>query len=80
MANLIKQHNAIVLKNQEHREKRSCDFRVKDNCPLDRKCLHECIVYQANVITNNECKEYFRTESLNFAKVIIPCHLDARSQ
>ena len=26
---------------------------------MDGKCLHECIVYQANVVTNNECKEYF---------------------
>ena len=59
MTNLIKQHNARVLKNQEHTEKRSCNCRVKDNCPLDGKYLHECIVYQANVITNNERKEYF---------------------
>ena len=56
MKNLIKQHNATVLKNQEHSEKRSCYCRVKDNCSLDEKCLHECIVYQANVVTNNECK------------------------
>ena len=48
MKNLIKQHNARVLKNQEHSEKRSCNCRVKDNCPLD-------------VVTNNECKEYFGT-------------------
>ena len=27
-----------------------------DNCPLDGKCLHKCIVYQANVLNNNECK------------------------
>ena len=57
VANLIKQHNARVLKNQEHTTKRSCNCKVKDNCPLDGKWLHECIVYQANVITNNDCKE-----------------------
>ena len=45
MTNLIKQHNARVLKNQEHTEKRSCSCRVKDNCPLDGKCLHECKEY-----------------------------------
>ena len=28
---------------------------------MNGKCLHECIVYQANVVTNNECKEYFGT-------------------
>ena len=47
------------FRKKEHSEKRSCNFRVKENCPLDEKCLHKCIVYQANVITNNECKEYF---------------------
>ena len=45
MKNLIKQHNTRVLENQEHSEKRSCNCGVKDNCPLDGKCLHECIVY-----------------------------------
>ena len=47
------------FRKKEHSAKRSCNCRVKDNCPLDGKCLHKCIVYQANVITNNECKEYF---------------------
>ena len=47
-------------------EKRSWNYRVKDNCPFDGKCLHECIVYQANVITNNQCKEYFGTAEGEF--------------
>ena len=50
MTNLIKQLNARVLKNQEHTEKGSYNGRVKDNCPLDGKCLRECVVYQANVM------------------------------
>ena len=58
MKNPIEQHNARVLNNQEHSQKRSCNCRVKGNCPLDEKCLHKCIVY---VVTNNECKEYFET-------------------
>ena len=66
MKNLIKQHNARVLKNQEHSKKRSYNCRVKDNCLLDRKCLNECIVYQANVVTNNECKKYFGTAEGEF--------------
>ena len=57
MKNLIKQHNARFLKNQEDTEKRSCNCRVKNNCLLDGKCLHEGIVNQASVITNDECKE-----------------------
>ena len=40
--------------------------RVKDNCPLEGKSLHKCIVYQANVIVNNECKEYFGTAEGGF--------------
>ena len=66
MKNLIKQHNAMALKNQEHSEKRSYNCRVNDNRPLDGKCLHECIMYQANVVTNNECKEYFGTAEGEF--------------
>ena len=66
MTNLIKQQNARVLKNQEHTEKSSCNCRVRDNCPLDGKCLHECILYQANVITNNECKKYLRAAEGEF--------------
>ena len=61
MKNLIKQHNANILKNQEHTEKRSCNCRVKNNCSLDGKCLHEYVLYQANVVVKNECKEYFGT-------------------
>ena len=66
MKNLIKQHSGRVSKNQEHSDKISCNCTIKDNCPLDGKCLHECIVYQANVVTNNEWKEYFRTAEEEF--------------
>ena len=66
MENLIRQNNARVLKNQEHTEKRSSNCKVKDNCPLDGKCLRECIVYQANVITNNKYKEHFGTAEGEF--------------
>ena len=81
MKSLIKQHNTRILKNQEHSEKRSCNCRIKDNCPLNGKCLHECIVYQANVVTSNENKEYLEQlrENLNSATIITTCHLDTRS-
>ena len=81
MENFIKQHNARVLKNQENSEKRSCSCRVKDNCLLDGKYLHEYIVYQANVVTSNEYKEYLEQlkENLNCATITTPCHLDTRN-
>ena len=66
MKNLIKQHNTRVLKNQQHSEKRSCSCRINGNHPLDEKGLHKCIVYQANVVTNNECEEYFGTAEGEF--------------
>ena len=66
MENLIKQHNTRVLKNQEHLEKSSCNCTVKDNCSLDGKCLHECNMYQAKVVANSECKEYFGTAEGEF--------------
>ena len=47
--------------NQKHPEKRSCNRRIKDNYPLDGRCLHESLVYRANIVTNNEFKEYFGT-------------------
>ena len=66
------------MKNQEHTGKRSCICRVKSNCPLDGKCLHECIVYEANVVANNECKEYFGTAEGEFKLRYNnhTCHLD----
>ena len=79
MKNLIKQHSTRVLKNHEHSEKRSCNCRVKGNCPLDGKCLYECIVYQANVVTNNECKEYFGTAEREFKLRYYNGHLDSRN-
>ena len=66
MKNLVKQHNTKVLKNQEHSEKRSCNCRVKGNCPLDGKCVQKCVVYQANVATNNEFKKGFGTPEGEF--------------
>ena len=53
-------------KNQEYSEKWSCNCRIKDNCPFDGKRLHECTVYQANAVTNNECKECFGTAEGEF--------------
>ena len=81
MKNLIKLHNTKVLKNQEHSEKRSCNCRVKSHCPLDGKCVQKCVVYQANVATNNECKKVLEElkENLKCAIVIRPCHLDTKS-
>ena len=78
--NLIKQHIARVLKNQEHSEKRSCSCRVKDNCPLDGKYTNVlCIKLMSlpTVKVKNILEQV--KENLNCATIITSCHLDTRS-
>ena len=57
--NLIKQHNISIMKGNNETEKRECNCRNKSNCPLDGKCLSECIVYEATVTTINNHNVYF---------------------
>ena len=54
MSNFIKQHNSNILSSPTKTEERSCNFRNKDNCPLDGSCLKTCIVYRADVIKQME--------------------------
>ena len=35
--------------------------RIKESCPLNGKCLHQCLVYKAEVTTNTTYKEYYGT-------------------
>ena len=34
---------------------------MKESCPLNCKCLHQCIVYKAKVTTITRYKEYYGT-------------------
>ena len=45
---------------------KNCNCRNKDNCPLDRKCLVECIAYEARVSTMNQTNTYFGLVGGNF--------------
>ena len=36
-----------------------CNCRVKQNCPLNGKCLSHCIVYKAEVNTSSEKHTYY---------------------
>ena len=38
---------------------RPCNYRIKKSCPLNCKCLHQCMVYKAEVSTNTTYKEYY---------------------
>ena len=49
-----------------HHHYRSCNCRVKESCPLNGKCLQQCIVYKAVVITNTTYNEYYGTSATEF--------------
>ena len=59
--NLIKQHNSKILTNDQDKIKRTCNCRIKESCPLNGKCLHQCMVHKAVVTTNTTYKEYYGT-------------------
>ena len=59
MSSVIKSHNARVIKGNLHKSpKKMCNCRVKNNCPLNGKCLNKSVVYKATVTSNNMSKEY----------------------
>ena len=60
MSSIIKQHNVKIL-SAESNEKRSCNCRNKECCPLEGHCLRECMVYEAKVSTDNNFKLYYDT-------------------
>ena len=60
VATIIKQHNNSILRS-DHQNKtkdvRTCNCRVKNDCPLEGNCLASSIVYRAHV-TGSDMKEY----------------------
>ena len=64
--NLIKQHNSKILRKDQDKIQRSCNCRIKESCPLNGKCLHQCMVYKAEVTTNTTYKEYYGTSEGEF--------------
>ena len=56
--NLIKQHNSKILNKDRDKIQRPCNWRIKESCPLNGKCLHQCMGYKAEVSTNTTYKEY----------------------
>ena len=47
------------LTKRERPEKRMCNCRNKEACPLQGKCLQESVVYEAEVETKVESKTYY---------------------
>ena len=64
--NLITQHDTSIMKSNPETNNRACNCRTKDNCPFDGKCLSECIVYEATVLSAKQTKVYFGTAEGSF--------------
>ena len=69
MEKLVKKHNNNFLRKNDT-NKRNCNCRVNNTCPLDLKCLSSKIVYSAEVLIDNNhhgdkyfgiCKTEFKT-------------------
>ena len=58
---LIKQHNSKFVNKDQDKIQWSCNCRIKERCPLNGKCLHQCMVYKTEVTTNTIYKEYYGT-------------------
>ena len=60
MGSIIKNHNDKILKNNviQEPEQKKCNCRVPDQCPLNGKCLTTCVVYKADVITDDDQRQY----------------------
>ena len=55
MASLLATHNRSILNPND--QVYGCNCRVRNDCPLQRKCLTPRIVYQATVTSNNNDAE-----------------------
>ena len=51
--NIIKEQNNSTMKSGINTNKKDCNCRNKDNCPVGRKCLVECMGYEATVSTTS---------------------------
>ena len=67
MDKYLASHNTRVLKEKEE-EVKGCNCYVKENCPLEEKCLTKGVVYEASVFTpgNNIPMKYVGSSSTTF--------------
>ena len=64
---IISSHNQKVIRSSENSvDKPLCNCRSKPNCPLEGKCLVDNLVYQAEVVTNEETQTYIGLSSTTF--------------
>ena len=58
ISSIIKEPNLKIL-TPDSNEKCNCNCRNKECYPLEGYCLKECMVYEAKVSTENNCKLYY---------------------
>ena len=66
MENIIKKQNARVICSDQKPDERLCNCRDKTACPLDGKCCRSCIVYKAEVTSEQETKIYYGAAEKDF--------------
>ena len=73
MEKLVKKHNNNLLRKNDT-NKRTCNCRANNTCPLDGKCLSSNIIYSAEVLIGNNqqgdkyfgiCETEFKTRQGN---------------
>ena len=57
MNNIIQKHNSKIMKSPAPFTTKTCNLLRKTNCPMDGKCLFECLIYKASVrrTTDKNC-------------------------
>ena len=68
VASVNRNHSNSLLKDPAPTDIKECSCGRKPECPLDKKCLSECLVYNASVnrLDTNETKNYYGTCEKNF--------------
>ena len=65
---MIKFHNKKVI-NKDVKESKSCNYRVKSECPLNGKCQVTDIIYKCTVLSPDKLnKVYLGTAEGDFKK------------
>ena len=66
---IIAGHNQKILNNKQETNtinKKKCNCRKKEECPLDGNCQLESIIYKATITTNNKTFEYIGSTEKSF--------------
>ena len=66
MATIIKAHNNKIAKTSPDQAKGSCNCRKKEECPIPGKCTSRSVIYEAEVTTSSDKKNYIGLTSTSF--------------